>query len=58
MTAVCTTYILMAPEGLGLSSALAYPVGAVASLMVLGWFLLMAMRKAKGQSAISVRGGH
>ena len=58
MTAVCTTYILMAPEGLGLTSAIAYPVGAVASLVVLGWFLLMAMRKAKGQSAISVRGGH
>ena len=27
MTGVCSTYILMAPEGLGLSSAISYPIG-------------------------------
>ncbi len=29
MTAVCSTYILMSPEGLGLSATLGYPIGAI-----------------------------
>ncbi|AMO58299.1 carbon starvation protein CstA [Endozoicomonas montiporae] len=32
MTAVCTTYILMAPEGLALSSSIAWPAGALVAL--------------------------
>lgn len=32
MTAVCTTYIIMAKEGLGLSAAIAYPTGIVVAL--------------------------
>ena len=39
MTAVCSTYILVAPEGLGLSTMIAYPLGIVASLFALGRFL-------------------
>jgi len=45
MSAVSMTYILMAQEGFGLSSAIAYPVGvgfAAALLAVYGW---MAMKK-------------
>ena len=30
MTAVCSTYIVMAPEGFGLPATVGYPVGAVA----------------------------
>lgn len=38
MTAVCSTYIVMAPEGLGLSAWVGYPVGAVAVLLSAGLF--------------------
>ncbi|CAM3694508.1 carbon starvation CstA family protein [Parendozoicomonas haliclonae] len=46
MTAVCTTYIMMAPEGLGLSSSIAYPVGAVAAIASIIWFLMAANKKS------------
>ncbi len=39
MSAVCMTYILMAGEGFGLSSAIAYPAGAVFALAL--FFLYM-----------------
>ena len=45
MTAVCSTYILMAPEGLSLSATFAYPAGAMASAASLLWFLMVASRK-------------
>ena len=45
MTAVCSTYILMAPEGLGLSSAIAYPAGAAISIATLFWFISTVSRK-------------
>ena len=38
MTAVCSTYIVMAPEGFGLSAAVGYPVGAFAVLLAVGLF--------------------
>lgn len=38
MTAVCSTYIVMAPEGSGLSAAVGYPVGAFAVLLAAGLF--------------------
>ena len=44
MTAVCTTYILMAPEGLGLSAAISYPVGAVAAIAAIIWFMMAAAK--------------
>ena len=40
MTAVCTTYILMAPEGLSLSSAIAYPAGIASAVAALILFLM------------------
>ena len=47
MTAVCTTYILMAPEGLKLSSTVAYPVGVVAAITTVIWFLKNATRHSQ-----------
>ena len=38
MTAVCSTYIVMAPEGFGLSAAVGYPMGAFAVLLAAGLF--------------------
>lgn len=46
MTAVCTTYILMAPEGLGLSATIAYPVGIVAAIASIIWFMMAAGKRA------------
>lgn len=42
MTCVCTTYILFAPEGLGLDWQLSFTAGAVLSLMLAAWFLRQA----------------
>lgn len=39
MTAVVTTYILVAPEGLRLPESIGYTVGVVAALLALGLFL-------------------
>ena len=39
MTAVITTYILVAPEGLRLSESIGYPAGVVAALLAIGLFL-------------------
>lgn len=46
MTAVCTTYILMAPEGLALPKVWAYAIAAVVVLFVFGLFLYWKKRKA------------
>ncbi|WP_257263199.1 carbon starvation protein A [Endozoicomonas sp. ONNA2] len=46
MTAVCTTYILMAPEGLGLTAGISYPVGIVAAIATLIWFMMAAARRS------------
>ena len=39
MTAVVTTYILIAPEGLKLSESIGYPAGIVAAILALGIFM-------------------
>lgn len=39
MTAVCITYILVAPEGFGISSTISYPIGIIGALAILGLFL-------------------
>ncbi len=39
MTGVCSTYICIAPEGLGFSQSVAYWVGAVCVLIAIGWFI-------------------
>ena len=46
MTAVCTTYILMAPEGLALAENLAYTIAAVVVLFVFGLFLYWKRRSS------------
>ncbi|VGO20491.1 carbon starvation CstA family protein [Pontiella sulfatireligans] len=38
MTAVCSTYILIAPEGFGLSTAIAYPAGLIATAVAVVLF--------------------
>ncbi|OED43754.1 carbon starvation protein CstA [Endozoicomonas sp. (ex Bugula neritina AB1)] len=45
MTAVCVTYIMMAPEGFSLSSNIAYPVGIMAATSTLIWFLKVSAGK-------------
>ena len=44
MTAVCTTYILIAPEGLGLSTDIAYPTGIIAAILTVAWFMTVAIK--------------
>lgn len=44
MTAVCSTYILIAPEGLGLSASLGYPIGAIFTVL-LSTVTIIYMRK-------------
>ncbi len=47
MTAVCTTYILIAPEGFKLSTSVAYPAGIIAAASVFAAFMLYTIRKSK-----------
>ena len=49
MTAVCSTYIVMAPEGFGLSAAVGYPVGGCAVLLAAGLFSRWRMGYEKAQ---------
>jgi len=39
MTAVCSTYILQAPEGLKLATSISYPIGIAFALVTLGIFI-------------------
>ncbi len=50
MTAVCSTYILMAPEGLSLPSMISYPVGISAAIAALVMFLM----RVKKQKAMEI----
>ena len=38
MTCVCTTYILIAPEGLQLSGTISYPIGVICMIIAAVWF--------------------
>ncbi|HHX60101.1 MAG TPA: carbon starvation protein A [Epulopiscium sp.] len=49
MTAVSITYIFIAPEGFQLPSTISYPVGIVAAIGALVWFLLVANKKTKAK---------
>ncbi|PRR69067.1 hypothetical protein CPAL_25850 [Clostridium thermopalmarium DSM 5974] len=51
MTAVCTTYILIAPEGFKLSMSIGLPVGIVAAVAAITGFLTAAKRVSARQSA-------
>lgn len=44
MTAVCTSYILIAPEGFKLSSSIAYPVGIISAMAAMVIFLVAAKK--------------
>ena len=45
MTAVCSTYIFVAPEGFGLSSGFSQLLGLLVTLIVFGIFLVWKRRK-------------
>ncbi|MEG0963297.1 MAG: carbon starvation CstA family protein, partial [Lachnospiraceae bacterium] len=45
MSAVCSTYILMADEGLKLAESIAYPIGILFALFCAGIFFLRCYRK-------------
>ena len=49
MSAVSCTYILMASEGLGLSTAIAYPVGIVFAAACLAIFLFRGPLKKRAE---------
>ena len=44
MTAVCTSYILIAPEGFKLSQAISYPVGIISAITAMVVFLIAAKK--------------
>lgn len=44
MTAVCSTYICIAPEGLGFSETVSYTVGGVSVLISIVWYIVWRMR--------------
>ncbi len=46
MTAVCSTYICIAPEGLALSQITAYSIGGVCTLIAIVWFIVWKKRVA------------
>jgi len=55
MTAVCVTYIMIAPEGFKLSTAIAYPAGIIAALVALAAFMVYTMKKSK-EALVPVEG--
>ena len=47
MSAVSLTYILMAEEGFGLSSGIAWPAGAAFAAILFGLYIIISVRKVK-----------
>jgi carbon starvation protein CstA len=47
MTAVCTTYICVSPEGLGISPRLSLPIGICSALIAFIWFHYWLFKTAK-----------
>lgn len=45
MTAVCSTYIFVAPEGFGLSSGISQLLGLLVTLIVLGIFFVWKRKR-------------
>lgn len=52
MTSVCSTYICIAPEGLGLSHVLSYSIGGACTLIGFVWFIVWKGRFAKSNQLI------
>ena len=44
MTAVCTSYILIAPEGFKLSQSISYPIGVIGAIAAMVIFLTAAKK--------------
>ncbi|MBU3180256.1 carbon starvation CstA family protein [Clostridium psychrophilum] len=53
MTAVCTSYILIAPEGFQLSQSISYPAGIIAAIVAMVIFLIAA-KKVKVKSTVNM----
>lgn len=53
MTAVCTTYILMAPEGFTLSAAISYPAGVVVALSLFFLFVFRIIPKMEKEGEVN-----
>lgn len=51
MTAVCSTYLCIAPEGLGLSQQWAYITGGICSVIGLIWFILWKRKVGQNMCA-------
>ncbi|MFI3298515.1 MAG: carbon starvation CstA family protein [Rikenellaceae bacterium] len=49
MTAICSIYIFMAPEGLGLSKWLSYGIGGGLTLVSMVWFAVWQARYRRGR---------
>ncbi len=49
MTAVTTTYIMIAPEGLKLSSSFAYPAGIALGILAFIWFLFKISKDSQSK---------
>ncbi|QVK20980.1 carbon starvation protein A [Mycoplasmatota bacterium] len=47
MTAVVTTYIIIAPEGLTLSTSIGYPVGILIAIISFVWFMFFVKQQEK-----------
>ena len=53
MTAVCTSYILIAPEGFKLSQSISYPVGIIGAIAAMVIFLIAA-KKMEVKSNVNI----
>lgn len=53
MTAVTVTYIIIAPEGLKLSTSIGYPVGIIIATAALGFFLFKAYSSKNSQVKVA-----
>ncbi|GAE19662.1 carbon starvation protein A [Bacteroides pyogenes DSM 20611 = JCM 6294] len=52
MTSVCSTYICIAPEGLGLSHAVSYYFGAGCTLVAVVWFAVWLGRRKERKLSV------
>lgn len=53
MTAVSITYIIVAPEGFRMSTAIGYPAGIIGSIVVLAIFLMSVKKKTDKANSVS-----
>ncbi|MEG1255364.1 carbon starvation protein A [Clostridium sp.] len=53
MTAVCTSYILIAPEGFKLSQSISYPIGIIGAIVAMVIFL-MASKKVETKTNVKM----